>query len=47
MAAPAKAANDKGKQGRRYGPATVIKPVVIGGFVLLLLNGVLGFVLGG
>jgi len=47
MAAKAKTAKGKGAKGRAYGPATVLKPVLVGGLVLVVVNVVLGAVLGG
>jgi hypothetical protein len=39
---------DKGGKGpKQLGPATVVKPVVIGALALTFVNAVLGFVLGG
>ena len=39
---------DKGeKLPKQLGPATILKPVIIGGLVLVVINAVLGFVLGG
>jgi hypothetical protein len=39
---------DKGeKLPKQLGPSTILKPVIIGALVLVVLNAVLGFVLGG
>jgi hypothetical protein len=39
---------DKGeKLPKELGPATILKPVIIGGLVLVVLNAVLTLVLGG
>lgn len=46
MAKDGAAKKDK-ESAKRYGPAVVLKPVVIGLFVMLLLNAVLPVVLGG
>jgi hypothetical protein len=37
----------KGKKAKVYGPSTVLKPVIIGMFVLTLLQTVLPIALGG
>jgi hypothetical protein len=38
----------KGEKGpKELGPSTILKPVIIGGLVLFVVNAVLGFVLGG
>ena len=39
---------DKGeKLPKQLGPATIMKPAIIGALVLIVVNAVLGFVLGG
>jgi hypothetical protein len=41
-------AKDKGeKLPKQLGPATVVKPAIIGAIALIVVNAILGFVLGG
>lgn len=42
-----KAAKKDTKSTKAYGPAVVLKPVLIGAFVLVLVNAALPMVLGG